>query len=80
MPHKGQIKRHARSILVSRLFVIAVMVLLQLGVLLLELGDLHLIARDRVFNHSLRIQTAGQAGDHVPVAVNAAVAVAQLGD
>jgi len=35
MQHKGQIKRHARSILVSRLFVIAVMVLLQLGVLLL---------------------------------------------
>ncbi|MBR6736675.1 MAG: PLDc N-terminal domain-containing protein, partial [Oscillospiraceae bacterium] len=35
MPHKGQIKRHARSILVSRLFVIAVMVLLQLVVLLL---------------------------------------------
>ena len=44
---------------------------LELGVLLLQLGDLLLVALHHALDHGLGVQTAGQAGDDV--AVSAAV-------
>ena len=44
----------------------------QLGLLLLELGDLGLIAFGKVFDHALSVHTAGQTTDDIAAVIQAA--------